>query len=81
MGVWGAIANKTEASQNNMISGQKLPKPSSRLSNDMFLKRKLLYSHIFSKAIGKEMTLIYGGLGSIAPRSQRHFKESDEMED
>ena len=27
------------------------------------------------------MTLIYGGLGTIAPRSQRHFKESDKMED
>ena len=27
-----------------------------------------------------ENTLIYGGLGAIAPRSQQHFKESDKME-
>ena len=25
-------------------------------------------------------TMIYWGLGAIAPRSQRHFKESDKME-
>ena len=50
-------------------------------------KKKIFHTVIFEflKAYiyvenWKISTLIYGGSGAIAPRSQRHFKESDKME-
>ena len=71
MGVWGRQPPEASDISKNQIKW----KPDIN-----FLKRKL---HIFLKAYVvklEKMTLIYGGLGAIAPRGQRHFKESDKME-
>ena len=71
MGVWGRKPPEASDISKNQINW----KP------DIYSKQKA--SYIFLKAYVmklEEITLIYGGLGAIAPRSQRHFKESDKME-
>ena len=75
MGVWGAIANKMEASQETCFLGAKITQASIQI-----IKCYVPYIFDFLKAyidreIGKEIALIYVGLGAISPRSKRNFKE------
>ena len=83
MGVWEAIANKMEASQEH-VSGANITQVSLHIIKGYVPKKKVSIQLflIFESLCRnwKGITLIYGGLGAIAPRNQRHFKESIKME-
>ena len=81
MGVWGAIANKMGASQETFI-WVKITQASFQIIKWYVPKKKASYI-IYLKAYVVKLERNYIGiweLGAIAPRSQRHFKESDKME-
>ena len=40
----------------------------------------MIYLKAYVVKLEKKITLLYGGLGAVAPRSQQHLKESDKME-
>ena len=72
MGVWGQQPPEASDISKNQIKW----KP-----DIYFLKRKF---HFFFESlcseIGKKLHRYMGGVEATAPRSQRHFKESDKME-
>ena len=80
MGVCGAIANKMGASQETFL-WVKITQVSLQFIKWYVPKKKASYM-IYLKAYVVKLERNYIGKGgsAIAPRSQRHFKESDKME-
>ena len=81
MGVWGGIANKMGAPRETFL-WVKITQASFQIIKWYVPKKKALYM-IYLKAYVVKLERNYigiWGLGAIAPRSQRHFKESDKME-
>ena len=84
MGVWRAIANEMEASQETCFLGKITQASLLIIKRYVPRKKTSIQSYLeFLKAYVEKLERNYidiWGLGATALRSQRNFKESDKME-